>query len=1120
MNLFSRPEQDFSPALKKILSIMRLTTLFLIAFSLNITATVYSQVTKLSLDVQNQSIKEVLYLIENQSGFRFIYETGKIDLERKVSFSAKKQSVEVILKRIFDEAGVKYEITENNLILINPSENKSGESKNLQSTQQKQKKVTGKVTDENGEPVIGANVVEKGTTNGTVTNIDGQYSIDVSVTNSLEISYIGYNSQTIKITQKSVYDVVLKEDSEMLEEVVVVGYGTQKKINLTGAIESVGGDKLAKQPVAQASQALIGIAPGLTAIQESGQPGEDKATLRIRGMGSISASNDPLILIDGVEGDINMIDGNDIENISVLKDAASAAIYGSRASNGVILVTTKRAKEGSVTVNYKNYLGWQNPTNLPSFLGALDYMKYTGSNQATIDAYREGMKTDPDRYPDTDWVNLLFSEANFQQYHNLNVNGGSDKARVLASIAFTDQGADIVNYGFKRYNGRLNSDLKLSDKFDINFDIAFSRSEQNSSNATLTAIVRDAFRVAPIYPAIYSDGTWGDGFSGGNPIAQVRAGGYNKKFNNEFRGLLKANYRPIEGMTISMLYAPSYGDIYIKRASKTYRQIMDWDSKTIRKKGDPNSFAQTNERPFNQSFNAVISYTKAIKDHSFTVLGGYEFIKYSYERFGAERQYYILQDYEVLDAGSAEFDSNSGTATHNALVSYFGRLNYSYKDRYLFEANLRRDASSRFAKDNRVGIFPSFAGGWRLSEESFMKDLSFLSNLKLRASWGELGNQEIGSDFPYTSSIALGSANYLIGNQIVNGAAQKVLANKNIKWETTATTNIGMDAGFFNQRLTLNADYYIRKTKDILLNIPIPVVTGLEAPIQNIGNVENRGWDVTVGWQDKIADFDYGIKINFSDVKNEVTNLGGNEKIITGSSIIQLGAPINSIYGYETAGIFQSQEEIDKAPSQFGTLKPGNLRYKDQLTIDTDGDGVFDKSDGLINANDRVILGDAFPRYTYGIDLNAGYKGFDLAIALQGVGKRDVLLGGDLVYPLFNAGKVQEWHVKECWSPENPNAQFPVLAATSFGSNDVQSSSTWLFNASYLRVRNITLGYTVPKQLLSKVFVKNLRIYFSGQNLLTFDKLPQGIDPLVPNDAAGAIYPIAKSYTFGIDLSF
>lgn len=1071
----------------------------------------YPQTGQVNLNLKNATVKELFREIEKQTSYRFSYRDIEINNKGGITISGQGKELKEVLTNELAKQQLSYTVS-GNKIIVSTIKKETASIKNQM--------VTGKVVDAKGEPVIGATIMEKGTTNGTITDFDGNFTLNVSDNAVLEVSYIGYKHQSFNARAGKNLSITLQEDSEILDEVVVVGYGTQKKVNLTGAVETVKGDIISKQPVAQASQALIGAVPGLTAIQESGQPGEDKASLRIRGMGSISASNDPLILIDGVEGDINSIDGNDIENISVLKDAASAAIYGSRASNGVILVTTKRGKEGKMSINYKNYFGWSNPTNLPSYLGALDYLKYTGSDQETIDAYREGMKTNPDKYPDTDWVDLLFSETNFQQYHNINVNGGSDKAKVLASISFTDQGANIVNYGFKRYNGRFNSDFKISDKFDINFDLSFSRSDQKSSNATLEQIVRETFRIAPIYPAIYSDGSWADGFSGGNPIAQVRAGGYSKKTHNEFRGLLKLNYHPFDGFNVSFMYAPSYEDVYTKRASKTFEQVIDFDTKTIRKKGDPNSFTQTNERPFNQSLNFVVSYSKDIKDHSISALAGYELVKYNYETFSAGRQYYILQDYEVINAGSEEYDYNSGTATQNALVSYFGRINYGYKNRYLLEANIRRDASSRFAKGNRVGIFPSFSAGWRLSEEPFLKNASNLSNLKIRASWGELGNQEIGNDFPYTSSISLDDAKYLIGGKIVNGAVQKIMANKDIKWETTATTNIGFDLGLFNQRLTLIADYYIRKTKDILLNIPVPAVTGLEAPIQNVGNVENRGWDLTLGWEDRVSDFNYGIRLNVSDVKNEVTNLGGSNTIINGNSIIQLGSPINSIYGYETIGIFQNEEEIKNAPTQFGTLKPGNLRYKDQLTVDTDGDGIFDSGDGIINADDRVILGNPFPRYSYGIDLNAGYKGFDLAISMQGVGKRDVLLGGDLVYPLFNAGKIQEWHVKECWSQDNTNAKFPILEATSFGSNDVQASSTWLFNASYLRVKNITVGYTIPRHLLSKVGINNLRLYFSGQNLLTFDKLPKGIDPLIPNDSQGAIYPISKSFTFGLDVSF
>jgi TonB-linked SusC/RagA family outer membrane protein len=394
-----------------------------------------------------------------------------------------------------------------------------------------------------------------------------------------------------------------------------------------------------------------------------------------------------------------------------------------------------------------------------------------------------------------------------------------------------------------------------------------------------------------------------------------------------------------------------------------------------------------------------------------------------------------------------------------------------------------------------VGVFPSFSAGWRLSEESFIKNLSLFSNLKLRASYGSLGNQSIGSDFPYVSSIGLGWTNYIIDKQIVSGAAPSVLPNKDIKWETTDVADIGIDAGVLNQRLTFSFDYYKRKTKDILLNIPIPYAIGLSAPIQNIGNVENTGWDFTLDWQDVAGDFSYGVKVNLSDVKNKVTYLGGSDYIISENSITRLGSSIGLIYGYETAGIFQDDVSAASAPTQFGTVKAGNLQFKNQLTVDTNGDGIPDETDGQINTDDRVAIGNPFPRMTYGVDLNAGYKGFDASVSLQGAGKRDVLLGGDMVIPLFNAGKIQEWHVKECWNPENRNAKFPVLAPTSAGTNDNQVSSTWVFNAAYLRVRNIVVGYTLPKPLLNKLFINNVRIYFSGQNLLTFDKLPEGVDP-------------------------
>jgi len=1097
------------PGIKKLLLTMKLSLIIVFLSVLQVSANMYSQIT-VNLDVQDKSICDVLKTIEQQSQVRFFYSDDLLVIDELIDVKADNKNIISVLDDIFLKSQLTYKTYDNNLIVIAPREL-------LQ-----QQKVTGTVTDKDGVPLPGVNVVVTGTTQGAITDIAGKYNIEVPQdARSLTFTFVGTVSQEITIGTLTQINVTMAESAIGLDEVVVIGYGTQKKVNLTGSVESIKGTQIIKQPVSQTSQALVGLTPGLTAIQSSGQPGMDYSTLRIRGTGSIGASNDPLILIDGVAGNINIINPSDIDDISILKDAAAAAIYGSRASNGVILVTTKRAKTGKLSINYSNYIGWQKPTGLPKFVGALDFLKYSGESQAVIDEYAAGIISNPDLYPDTDWVKELFTENGFQQYHNMSISGGTESIKSVASISFVDQGANIINFNYKRYNGRFNTDLKLSDKIDINFDLSFSRSLTKAPSASLTYITREVFRDPPTCSAIHSDGSWGDGWQGQNGVAAARAGGSNTQLSNYFRGVIRINYSPIKDLKFSVLYTPEYNDGYNSHFSKMYQTIVDWTTKTTRNYPSRNTLSQRNEQSFTHNFNALATYNKTFNNHYFAALLGYEFIKYEYVTFGASRQDFILQDFEVLNAGSAATALNSGSATQSGLVSYFGRLNYAFKEKYLIEANVRSDASSRFASGNRVSVFPSFSGGWRLSEESFIKDLGLFSNLKLRASWGQLGNQQIrsdipyessiaigSSDFPYASSIAIGSSNFLFNNAINTGAIQSVLANSAIKWETTETTNLGLDVGFLKQRLTLTAEYYIRKTKDILLPLPIPLVMGLSPSIQNAGDVENKGLDFSLGWRDVKGDFTYGAQLNFSDVKNKVTNLSGVGPIISGNYITEVGSPIGSIYGYESAGIFQNQAAIDEAPTQFGTLIPGNIQYKDQ------------NGDGKINSDDRVIIGDPFPKMSYGLNLDASYKGFDLSVYFQGVGKRDVLLHQDAVWALFNAGKIQEWHVREFWSPENTAAQFPIIYATSSGSNDAQICSTWVFNASYLRVRNISFGYTIPKSVLKNISVNSLRVYFSGQNLFTFDNLPEGIDPLMPNNSNGSIFPVNKNFNIGVDVQF
>ncbi len=980
--------------------------------------------------------------------------------------------------------------------------------------------VSGKVAGNDGEGIPGVSITVQGTQRGTITKADGTYNLTTATTSTLVFSFVGYVNQVVPVNGRSKIDITLGEDTKALEEVVVVGYGTQKKANLTGSVETIDGVQLARQPVVQTSQALTGLAPGLTVIQSSGQPGNDGGSLRIRGIGSLGASNDVLVLVDGVEADINRLDAGDIESISVLKDASAASIYGSRASNGVIVVTTKQAASGKLTMNYRNNLAIQNPTGLPKFFGAREYLRYSGDSQAFVDDYNQNLGTDSDLYTDTDWVKELFTENGFQQYHNLSVSGGTEKVKSLASISYTGQDGNITNFNFKRYNGLFNTQLKLNDKFDISFNLNFSKSEQTSPNEGLEQIVQQAYRIPPIYFARHSDGQWGDGWAGQNPLAVVNDDGTRVNNSNYFRGILRVNYSPIKDLKLTLMYSPEYDDGFVKSFNRTYFTVIDWKSQSQRIRNNPNSLSQTNIRGFTENTNFLANYSKAFGQHSFSILGGSELIKFTTEQFGASRQDFVLQDFPYLNAGSEAVARNSGDATVNGLVSFFGRLNYTFKDRYLLEANVRRDASSRFAKENRVAIFPSVSAGWRLSDEPFMQNLRGVSNLKLRASWGQLGNQQLNRDFPYVANISLGRDNFVFGNTVTTGATQTNLSNSRIQWETTTISNFAVDAGFLNNRLSLTAEYYIRKTTDLLLTLPVPINLGFSPAIQNAGDLKNSGVDLSLDWRDKKGEFQYGARAIFSSVRNEVTNLAGVGPIINGNSITQVGSPIGLIFGYETEKIFQNQDEINNSPAQFGRLIPGNLKYKDQSTIDTNGDGVPDQADGIINPNDRVALGNPFPTISFGLDLTAAYKGFDLAVNMQGVGKRDVLLGGDMVWGLFNAGKIQEWQVREFWSPTNTGAEFPILSATSVGSNDIQANDTWVFNAAYLRVRNISLGYTIPSKVFQKSGLSGLRVYAAAQNLFTFDSLPEGIDPLVPNGTNGNIFPITRLISLGIDVKF
>ncbi len=1004
------------------------------------------------------------------------------------------------------------------------------------------KTVSGTVTDEQGVPLPGTNILESGTSNGVQTDFDGNYSITVNEGATLVFSYIGMVTQSISVSGKEKVNVTLIEDAAQLDEVVVVGYGSQKKVNLTGSVEVVKATEITRQPAAQTSQALAGLVPGLTATQSSGQPGRDDATLRIRGIGSLGngRKNDPLVLIDGIPDNINGVDPNDIESISVLKDAAAAAIYGSRGANGVILITTKRGKEGIIKTSYNTYVGFQTPAQQLDFLGSLEYMEafndaIPGSfDEATLESYRSGVGVGTEALPDTDWVDLLFSQSGLQHYHSVGVSAGSDKLKLGGSVSYLDQEGNVPGYEFKRFSGRFNTDVKISNKLDVAFDLNFRR-EITDEPRLLENTLRQAYRYQPLFVAINDDGSWGSGFNGNNPVAIVNTSSLDRRVTNYFRGVLKATYKPIDELAFTVSYAPQYTDMdrdaFI--AGYVYKENSDAEPNTDLVTN--NSLSKSTSEIFTDNFNFLINFNKDFGGHSLTALAGYEFIKTQSENWGAFRRTFVVPEFRTLNNGNAESSTNNGTATLFGLESVFGRINYSYKDKYLFEANIRRDASSRFAATNRSQTFPSFSAGWVISNEDFFPENDVVTFLKLRSSWGQLGNQgvfttdangnPVAQNFIYASQFGLGNADAVLGGATQVGGAQTQLANPLLVWETGENFNVGLDVNLFSSKLKLTTEYYVRTTKDIILEIgTLQTSQGLNVPFRNAGDVENSGIDISLDWRDNIGDFNYGIAANFSTFNNEITGLAdGLTELPPGRTIQRVGETQNSIFGLRTDGLYQESDftggalNADLPVPAFGAVQPGDIKYVDVNGRDANGN-LTGMPDGVINNDDRTIIGSTIADTFWGVDLFASYKNFDLSVSFIGESGRDVVLQEDAGWSFFNAGKIQRWQT-DYWTPQNTGAAYPRAVAASSSPN-WRVNETWKFNGAYTRLRNLTLGYKFPKEVLDKLQLNNLRLYLSGQNLLTFDKMPDGVDPTIPNFSTGGFYPVMKIYTLGLNVGF
>lgn len=1077
-----------------------------------------------TITVKNKTIVETVKIIEKATGYSFFYVENLPGLTKQVSLSVKNEPIQEVLEKIFKGTPIAYKIQDDRQIVLSEKKKEVVKDKKFSQDAIPTITVKGKVIGNNGEPLVGVTICTLEKDNGTITDANGNYSLSLIKKTVLTFTYIGYDSYSANVESSKLLNVSLRENSINLNDVVVVGYGVQKKINLTGAVQSISGNDIAKRNVSNVSQALQGIVPGLVAVQSSGQPGGDNASITIRGIGSLNSSTSPLILIDGVEGDMNRLDLNTVESISVLKDAASASIYGSRASNGVILITTKRGNTGDFKISYNGYVGMNTPTCLPESVSAIEYMEAiniarTNANQGPlysqdiIDKYKNG-EVDNKQYYNVDWKDEILKKEALLQNHSISVSGGSEKVHLFACAGYFWQDGQIKNNSYSRTTLRVNSDIKLKKWMKVGVDINLRQAKaERPVMGTPNEIIGYALTMTPLMSCKNNDGTYGYGYNGVNPLAFVEVGGTRHDIAPEMAVKTFVELTPFKGFEILGSY--SYKNLETEIDAFTYP--YDTYEGGVYKMTYPSwgsSKAEQRGKTITKQFNFQASYEKNIAQHYFKLLAGMQSEEMNYKFISAGRKNYHYPEYTELTDGDVSTMTNSSSRYDWALLSYLYRLNYSFADRYLLELNGRFDGSSRFSKGNRWGFFPSVSAGWRISEENFFEPFRYLiNNLKLRVSYGELGNQSIDGYYPYAASIASG-ANYWFDKHLTTGVAQTQLANDKISWEKSKQFDVGLDISMFNSRLAIGFDYYVRNITNMLQQFTVPFFVGMTSPWQNAGSMRNKGWDFSIDWKDRIGKLNYYITANLSDVKNKVVNLYG-KNYIGYSTITEEGSPIGSYYGYVSDGYFNSQEEIDNASCVYGgnkkNIKPGYIRYKDL--------GNDDPENPKIDSKDRMIIGNPSPRYNYSFTIGGDWKRLDFSLLFQGVGKKDVFYSGAGARPLISYCTLYN-HQLDYWTPENKNAAYPLLLVDATGSNQNNIvSDFWVKNGAYLRLKNIVVGYTLPKQLTSKILLHTVRMYVSAQNLFTISHCLKGYDP-ENSISASQYYPIMRTFNFGLSIDF
>lgn len=1012
-----------------------------------------------------------------------------------------------------------------------------------------QNMVSGTVTDESGMPIPGVSVVEKGTTNGTVTDEQGRYSIQLTGDAPvLLFSFVGMVTQEIEVMGQSTISVSLEEETVNISEVVAIGYAIKQKKDLTGAVSTVNVDELVSEPVAGVDQMMQGHMAGVNVVSDN-SPGGGVA-VRVRGFSTIR-NNDPLYIIDGVpvESGINLINPNDIETLQVLKDASSASIYGSRAANGVVIITTKKGKKGEPQIHFDAYNGIQNATQKLEVLNAQQYgdllweAHFNDGKTPSSDIYGTGSTAVIPDYLDTNnrvpsddvnWVDEIMQSAIVQSY-NLSLSKGSDKSNQTFSVGYFDQEGIIKYTDFKRITARLNSEYKLFDRLTIaeNLSVSHSWSNQATTNHALSSVVYAAYKYPSIAPVKDLDGNFAGAFMNDirNPLASLFYSQDDTRKRLKIFGNAYAELELVDGLNAKSNFGIDYSDYYFRNFNPKYQETGAQNPTTI------STLSTTNTKSFTWIWTNTLSYSKVFDKHALDAFAGIEAIETNYEAFSASREGFAYEDdnFRYLDAGDSGTQKNSGTGSRSSLLSYFAKVDYVYADRYLLAFTFRRDGSSKLG-NNKWGNFPALSAGWRVSEEEFF-NADKISNLKLRFGWGQNGNQDVPAyatiesyySNPYHSNYAINGEQ----TSVNTGYSQTRNGNPDLKWETSTQTNIGVDFGFMDNRFTITADYFIKKTKDLLLERPLPPVAGgtIQTVWDNVGEMENNGFELVIDYRSQQkGDFSWNANLNLAHVKNELTDLPDDINFIampsaylhsvnfdqeTSRSVV--GEPIASFYGYRSLGIFQNQAEIDAHQVQ-PDAQPGDLKFEDV------------SGDGLLDGEDRTYIGSPHPDLTFGFNLGFNYKNFDVQAFINGSFGNDIYDLTRYYGDFFNLSAYNKFsRTTDAWSENNTGSSIPRLSLDD-PNNNIRPSSYYVFNGSYARLKTLTIGYNF-KEFAQKISSSNLWVYIQAQNLFTITGY-EGMDPEVGLQSYSTdsrnldigvdrgLYPVSRTFLIGVNVGF